>query len=276
MVVSLISKARATRSYPVQDVAYTIYTSEDDLAEGARLVRARGCTSCHGDNLAGRLVSDELPVMRLVGTNLTGGLGSVIDEWSDEDIARVIRFGVLADGAPAFFMPSHEYFAIPERELGQIIGYLRSVEPIDNDPGESRLGIIGKALHVFGAMPMFPAEQIDHNATPPVIDTSNPISLGGYLADSCRGCHGAGLRGGALPGAPPSIPPPSNLTPHPSGLGAYDLDTFVTTMRTGIAPDGRTLSEFMPVQSFAAMTEDELEALWLFLNSLPSEEFGGR
>lgn len=125
-------------------------------------------------------------------------------------------------------------------------------------------------------MPMFPAERIDHNSTPTAIDISDPMQLGPYLADSCRGCHGTGLSGGPMPGAPASIPPPSNLTPHDTGLGTYDLEGFVTIMRTGVAPNGRTLSEFMPFQSYSAMTDDELSAIWTFLHSLPPAEYGGR
>lgn len=122
LTITLISRSRAKRTYPVQPVAYTMYSSDEDIAEGERLAQARSCASCHGDNLAGRVASDELPVMRLVGTNLTGGAGSAIRGWSDEDIARIIRYGVRPDGKPAFFMPAHEYFSIPERELGQLIG----------------------------------------------------------------------------------------------------------------------------------------------------------
>lgn len=276
LVITLLSKGRAKRSYPVNEVAYTVYDSPDDLIEGERLSKARGCAECHGANLAGHVASDELPMMRMIGSNLTGGEGSVIQDWSDEDIVRVLRYGVYPDGRPAFFMPAHEYFAMPAKEMGQIISYLRTLEPIDHNPGKSKLGIIGHVLHVTGAMAMYPAEKIDQAEEPPVIDASSPLAFGAYLSDSCRGCHGTGLSGGDLPGAPSSIPAPTNLTPHESGLGSYTLDGFKTTMRTGVAPDGRELSPFMPFENYASMTDDELSALWAYFNSLPAAEFGGR
>lgn len=276
VVVTLLSTSRARRTYPVQDVPVTLRTAPEDLAEGERLSRARGCADCHGEDLAGRVAMDELPMMRMVGPNLTGGEGSSLGEWSDEDIARVIRYGVRPDGRAAFFMPAHEYFAMPDRELGRIVAYLRSLEPVDNHPGESKLGIVGRVLHLSGAMPMYPAELVDQDASPPVIDTSDPREFGAYLADACRGCHGFGLSGGPLPGAPPSIPTPSNLTPDESGLAEYTYDSFARTMRTGVAADGRELSEFMPFANYASMTDDELGALWVYLSSLPPAEFGGR
>lgn len=276
LTVTLLSKSRAKRSYPVNDVAYTVYDSPEDLIEGERLSKARACAECHGSNLAGHVASDELPMMRMIGPNLTGGQGSVIQDWSDEDIVRVLRYGVYPDGRAAFFMPAHEYFSMPDKEMGQILAYLRSLDPIDNDPGKSKLGIIGRVLHVTGAMPMYPAENMDHDKAPSVIDTSSPLAYGEYLANSCRGCHGAGLSGGDLPGAPSSIPAASNLTPHESGLGSHTLESFTITMRTGVAPDGRELSSFMPFENYASMTDDELSSLWEYFNSLPAAEFGGR
>jgi hypothetical protein len=48
-------------------------------------------------------------------------------------------------------------------------------------------------------------------------------------------------------------------------------------MRTGITPTGRELpNEFMPWQLYDKMTDEELEALWLFLKSLPYKEYGNR
>ena len=45
---------------------------------------------------------------------------------------------------------------------------------------------------------------------------------------------------------------------------------FIQTMRTGVTPSGRQLIEDMPWQSYAQMTDAELKALWMYLNSLPA------
>ncbi len=41
------------------------------------------------------------------------------------------------------------------------------------------------------------------------------------------------LAGGPIPGAPPSLPVPKNLTPAPDGLGRDDEAQFIAMMRTG-------------------------------------------
>ncbi|HZD10846.1 MAG TPA: hypothetical protein VE553_05830 [Candidatus Binatia bacterium] len=47
------------------------------------------------------------------------------------------------------------------------------------------------------------------------------------------------------------------------------------TMRTGISPHGHELDpEFMPWKSFARFSDDELKALWIYLQSLLPQESG--
>lgn len=278
LYVSRTSEARANRIYPVHDVMIVITEDPAQMViEGERLSRARGCSDCHGANLAGRTFLEDPALGTFVASNLTGGEGSRVGEWSDGDIARVIRNGVNPDGTPAIFMPAHEYYAMPDREVGAIIAYIRSVAPVANDPGESRLGPIGRLLHVGGAMPIYPAELIDHEAPrPPDVVPSDLEAFGGYLADGCTGCHGATLSGGKIPGTPGSIPIPSNLTPHETGLAPWTLEEFDAALRQGIGRDGRELDPFMPSANYASLTDHEVEALWTYLQSVPATEFGER
>jgi len=46
-------------------------------------------------------------------------------------------------------------------------------------------------------------------------------------------------------------------------------------MRTGITPNGRQLSDEMPWKYFGQMTNDELSAVWMYLQSLPAIAQGG-
>jgi len=43
-------------------------------------------------------------------------------------------------------------------------------------------------------------------------------------------------------------------------------------MRTGVTPSGRQLSDFMPWRGAAKMTDDELKAMWLYLQAQPKLE----
>jgi mono/diheme cytochrome c family protein len=103
-----------------------------------------------------------------------------------------------------------------------------------------------------------------------------PIQLGEYVGATCTGCHGAGFSGGRIPGSPPDWPAATNLT-RGGPLADWDEYEFITTMRTGITPDGRELqNQYMPWQVFGQMTDEELQGLFAYLKSLPPAETGNR
>jgi hypothetical protein len=66
--------------------------------------------------------------------------------------------------------------------------------------------------------------------------------------------------------------PAANLTT--TGLGAWTDADFIKAMRTGMRPDGRVLNTFMPWPYYAQMTDDELHAIWRFLQVLPDRPTG--
>ena len=45
---------------------------------------------------------------------------------------------------------------------------------------------------------------------------------------------------------------------------------FTSTLRTGVTPSGHQLSESMPWPGLGKMTDDEMQAVWLYLQSLPA------
>jgi hypothetical protein len=48
----------------------------------------------------------------------------------------------------------------------------------------------------------------------------------------------------------------------------YDEATFIATLRTGIAPDGRALSEEMPWRDLEKFTDDDLRAIYRLIKTL--------
>jgi mono/diheme cytochrome c family protein len=112
-----------------------------------------------------------------------------------------------------------------------------------------------------------------------------PVERGKYLVGimDCTACHTAG----SLAGAPDparylagsdigfEIPElgifyPPNLTPdHATGIGAWSEQDIVTALRTGARPDGRELAPIMPWRSYAALTDDDVQAIAVYLKSLP-------
>jgi hypothetical protein len=86
------------------------------------------------------------------------------------------------------------------------------------------------------------------------------------------------MSGGVIPGLPSSWPPAPNLTfGAGSTLPTWTEEGFITAMRTGVTPMGAKLrSEYMPWTSYRYMSDDELKAVWLYLQSLPKVDYGKR
>lgn len=240
---------------------------------GEHLVHARyGCVDCHGADFSGGEMIDAFPIGTLLGPNLTAGEGGRTAAYSPSDWDRAVRHGVLPDGTPSV-MPAGDFLRMTDQELSDIVAYIGSVPPVDNEVPPPAFGPLGRLLVATGQLPI-PAEEIaDHDAPheriPPPAEVS--LEFGRHLAGTCIGCHGTDLAGGPISGGDPSWPPARNLTPHPEGLEAWSLGDFLTAMRSGTRPDGSALREPMTfvIPGAQAMTDVELEALWTYLQSLP-------
>jgi hypothetical protein len=60
------------------------------------------------------------------------------------------------------------------------------------------------------------------------------------------------------------------------GIGSWTVMDFVRAMREGKRPNGASINEFMPWRLLGRMTDEELEALWLYLQSVPPRAFGNK
>ena len=241
------------------------------VERGSHLVSARyACVECHGRNLAGGTMVDVPALFQLFGPNLTSGPGSRVGSFTAADWDRIVRHGVFPDGKPSA-MPSVDFERMSDQELSDIVAYIRSLPPVDNQAPPRRLGPMGKVLMATGQIQLSADEIAEHDAPhatlPPAADTT--VEFGRHLANVCVGCHGDDLAGGPIVGGDPSWPPAANLTP--TGIGAWSYEQFVTALREARRPDGSAL--LPPMNGFAPfaqrMTDVELQALWLYLRSLP-------
>lgn len=276
------SEARFRRTYSIQVTPVTVPTDADSIAYGEHIAHIRGCKACHGDDLSGRIEADDPMIGRIANANLTGGAGSEVIGYTVEDWDRAIRHGVGPDGTPLIIMPSRQHNIMSDEDLGALVAYLRSLPPVDNELPELELSLIIRTFYVATGMEglIVPAEAIDHDAPRPPSPTRGVTAeYGQYLAGLCSLCHGEGLSGGYIPGVPPAPgePPPLNLTPA-GELSGWTFDDFLTAMRNGVTPGGRQLDgDWMPYETiFGDMTDEEWEAIWLFLQTLPPREFGTR
>ena len=100
------------------------------------------------------------------------------------------------------------------------------------------------------------------------------VEYGRYIAAvGCQGCHGQTLAGGPIEGGAPDWPPAANLTPAGS-LKTWTADGFTRFLRTGVRPNGAPVSPVMPIRETSRLTDDEIRALWLYLQTIPAAPRG--
>lgn len=119
-----------------------------DAERGRYLAAIMDCAGCHSgrtpegaiapdQHLTGGTIGFELPGLGIFWPpNLTPspeGLG----EWSDEEIAAAIRHGERPDGRQlAPIMPYESYSVMTDEDAADLIAYLRTLPPSDNEvPG---------------------------------------------------------------------------------------------------------------------------------------------
>ena len=277
VVLYAIGSSRLNKTYDIQPEAITVPTDEAAIARGRHLVEALTfCQACHGEDLGGDVFEDEPMIATFYAPNLTPGRGGVGATFSDGDYVRAIRHGVNPEGRGLLIMHSDVYHNLSEQDLGAIIAYLKSVPPVDNEIPEPKLRPLGRILVALGvfdseAIPLIPAERIDHSAPFPGMPAQGATAeYGGYLVSItlCHMCHGPDLAG--APPLEPGMRPGPNLT-RGGELRGWSESDFIQTIRTGVSPSGHELDpDFMPWDVYANMTDEELKSLWMYLQSLPT------
>jgi len=158
---------------------------------------------------------------------------------------------------------------LSDEDLAAVIAYVKSVPPVDHITHGKQFAPLAKILFAAGLLPPFPAEVVSHavHVTAPAPGVT--AEYGSYLVDThdCRICHGQNMNGNKFPDPTKNIITP-NLT-NGGELIAWTEADFINTLRTGVTPSGHQLSDNMPWKDFGNMTDDELKAIWMYLQSLP-------
>jgi mono/diheme cytochrome c family protein len=243
------------------------------IARGQHLVQARyACRECHGANLGGGTMVDAFPLGTILGPNITTGRGGRTGNYAPADWDHIVRHGILPDGRGAA-MPSEDFQRMSDQELSDIVAYIRSMPPVDNDVARPSWGPLGKVLLATGEMVPSAERIADHSAPHPVEPPAAAPSaeFGQHLAAVCTGCHRENLAGGPIVGGDPAWPPSRNLTPHAEGLASWSYEDFVKLMRNATRPDGTPVKPPMTlvVPYAQRMTDTELQALWAYLRTVP-------
>ncbi len=277
------------RSYWVLGRSYADVQKPIIVADHSAQAVARGkmlfetlCIECHGGNdgrATGRVL-DEVPAF--LGTFYSANLAhpeTGVHRRSDAEIARVLRYGVLADGR---FSPAMSAFGkLGDADVAALLGFIRT-QPPQLAPGgqvqpRTQLSVVGTLLiaSVGGVNVDGPAVGVPT----PVKEAS--VEYGRYMANvlDCAGCHTAGF-GSAKMDDPEAfaggfeLTDPTgtkiwskNITPdEETGIGRFSVDDFADAITRGVTPDGYLVRKPMPL--FSGLDRIDAEALYLFLRTV--------
>ena len=264
---------RLNKTYSVKVETITIPSDAASSARGKQWVESGPCKYCHGSDLSGTAFLDDPMLGKISARNLTPGKGGVGSEFTDADWVRAIRYGINPESQSLIIMPSSYFYYFSDNDLGDIIAYLKSLPPVDKDWPVPEFTPFGKILVSAGALGnVIEAENIPYSAVRPFAPIAGvTAAYGEYLIEvnGCRMCHGEDLAGVKNP-PNPAAPPVPGIGPG-SEVALWSEAQFIATIRTGVAPSGHALTEFMPWKEFRNMTNDQLKATWLYLNSLSAE-----
>ncbi len=258
-----------TKTYEVSAEEIVIPTDPESIARGEHWIKAE-CIGCHQDDLSGGAFF-EAPFGYVDAKNLTSGAGGAGAEFKDSDWVRAIRHGVNPENHSLLIMPAPNFWYFSDEDLGDIIAYVKSIPPVDKETREPNLNLLGKAMigaGMFGKG-VIVAEEVQHDTRPAYPPVGVTAEYGSYLVNvsSCRDCHGTELAGGKS--ADPSAINAPNLTPGGELIGWQEAD-FLTALRTGVTPSGHSLDpKQMPWEHYKNFSDDELKAIFIYLQSLP-------
>ncbi|HEY6125882.1 MAG TPA: cytochrome c [Steroidobacteraceae bacterium] len=252
------SERELGRQYTLADNAtLVIPTDATEVAEGRRIAQLAGCMQCHGDNLAGTVVDDIPNLVRLVAPNISTRLPN----YTDAQLATVLRKGVKPDGHSVLFMPSEMFRHLRDEDLARVIAFLRSKPAVAEGITETtQLRPIGRLIIATGDYK--PAARLIESlpAADGSFDANDAVSRGRYLTmNYCSECHAQDLRGVA----------PINA-PALAVAKGYSLEQFTRLMQQGIGVGDRQFKMMSPTAQarFTQFAPDEITAVHAFLQSL--------
>ena len=291
------------------DIAYPdlqVSTDSTVIARGKYLVHGPAhCSNCHMGSVAEMIASDAGENLPLKGgakfplgplgiiypRNLTPDPSTGIGRYSDKEVFRMMRHAVKPDGKATLsvLMP---FWDMADEDLVAVVSYLRSMAPVKNDVPDNEWSFMGKVARVT-ASSFQPIENPNPSPQAPPMEAT--IQRGEYLARyvaNCVGCHTA-RDPMTFEAIGPEYAGGMEFEPWPEFALAVGGDPEVWMRTPNITPDPNSaLSKFKTVEEwkarfrqgrlinisqmhwgpFSRMTDEDLEGLYLYLNSLePSD-----
>jgi len=292
LAVALVSvvliRSRRTFDAPYPQIAAS---SDPQVIERGRYI-AYGpahCVNCHTPESQNAVIQAGGTPLLTGGRAFRGPFGAVytanltpdretgIGRYTDRELARVLRHGVLPDGRAA--LPFMEMQNLSEDDLTALISFLRSQPPVRNAVPGRDFNLLGKAILAFAIEPIGPSRPVLRH-TP----SAGTEESGEYLATSvanCASCHtkrnlltgeytGPKFAGGmtfALGGDRVLVTP--NLTPAKAGrITSWSEERFVGRFGAGVGIQGT----HMPWRQFQKMSASDVRSIYRYLRTLEPVE----
>jgi mono/diheme cytochrome c family protein len=293
-LISIYVLVRWDRTFEAPFPEITASSDPAVIERGRYLAYGPGdCVSCHVPRSMAEEVAAgatppligggmfELPLGNFYAPNLTPDSETGIGRRTDGELARVLRYGVAANGRAT--LPFMETHTLSDEDLQAVISFLRAQPPHRNNVPNHEFGFIGKAFLAFVIKPPVVKETAPVSSPP----SAPTVERGSYLANAvanCAGCHsqrnmvdgsyvGPKFAGGMeMPDDTDSqsvfVTP--NLTPSAKSghIFHWTEDDFVARFRSGAVTPG----SHMPWKPFQRMTEDDLRAIYRYLRTLEPVE----
>jgi mono/diheme cytochrome c family protein len=274
IVLYLLGNARLNKTYNFPASNLTVPTDAASIERGKHRAEVL-CQGCHGKDLSGENNWFSAgPLGTIDSANLTSGEGGVGLEYkSDEDYVRAVRHGIDPQGKPIFMPAVTSTAHLSDEDLGAIIAYVKSVPPVDHKTNGQHFTPLARILLAVGVLGKLPVEAVSHEVHVTAPEAGATAAFGEYMVNThdCHLCHGPNLNGGPHPD--PTIKKISpNLTPG-GELAFWTEEQFINTIRTGTTPGGHQLDpKLMPWDYYRNFNDEELKAIWAYLQSLTKLE----
>lgn len=264
----------------------------DPIARGRELSRLADCQSCHtlrgGAPFAGGRAIPT-PFGTFYTPNITPDTKTGVGSWSATDFWHALHNGYSRNGTllyPTF--PYTNYTRISRSDSDAIYAYLRTIAPVSRANRRHELKfpynyrILLAAWRRLYFRPGVYQSDPGHEAQ---------WNRGAYLVQGlthCSACHetrnalgGTRAKAGPSGGLVLDWYAPSLTSPHEAGMQSWSTGDVVTLLKTGrVSTPSATGSTAGPMaevvaESLQYAAQDELEAMAVYLKSLPSSEQAG-
>jgi mono/diheme cytochrome c family protein len=272
---------------PQLQLAVTAPAHTPDVANGALIFNAGGCSSCHAvPNQPDRLrLGGGLAIPSPFGTfyapNISPDPADGIGRWNEEDFVNAVTRGVSPEGThyfPAF--PYTSYAHAKREDVRDLFAYLKTLPTV---AGKVRDHDVGFPFNIRRNIGIWKLLFTNDSAFMPDSSRSAQWNRGAYLVNSfghCAECHSprnflGGIiarqrfAGGPNPEGEGWVP---NITQK--GIGDWSEKDISYFLETGQMPDGDNAGGAMArvIRNTSQLPQQDRDAIAHYVKSLPPVE----